>query len=78
MKVAEKMVLKTELSLVLCVICLILFLWPFLCTSILSRLKILFFYLFIIWAIIIGILLIFSGHLASVHAPDPPDGKRNP
>ena len=78
MKVAEKMVLKTELSLVLCVICLILFLWPFLCTSILSRLKILFFYLFIIWAIIIGILLIFSKHLASVHATDHPDGKRNP
>ena len=78
MKVAEKMVLKTELSLVLCVICLILFLWPFLSTSLLSRLKILFFYLFIIWAIIIGILLIFSKHLASVHATDHPDGKRNP
>ena len=78
MKVAEKIVLKTELSLVLCAICLILFLWPFLSTSLQSRLNTLFFYLFIVWAISIGILLIFSKHQASVHETGPPDGKRNP
>ena len=78
MKVAEKMVLRTELGLILCIFSLIFFLWPFLSMSILSRLNALFFYLFTIWAIIIGILLIFSGHLASIHASDHPDGKRNP
>ena len=78
MKVAEKIVLKTELGLILCLFSLVLFLWPFLSTALLSRLNALFFYLFIIWAIIIGILLIFSKHLASIHATDPPDGKRNP
>jgi len=78
MKVAEKIVLKIELSLILCAVSLILFLWPFLSTSLLSSLKALFFYFFILWAIIIGILLIFSKCLDSADATDHPDGKRNP
>jgi hypothetical protein len=78
MKVAEKIVLKIELSLILCTVSLILFLWPFLSTSILSSLKSLFFYLFIIWAITIGVLLIFSKRLDPADSTDPPDGKRNP
>ena len=77
MKVAEKIVLRIELSWILFVISLILFLWPFLSTSILSSLKVLFFYLFIIWAILIGIVLFISRRLLQILPNDNFNGRRS-
>jgi len=77
MKVAEKIVLRIELSWILFVISLILFLWPFLSTSILSSLKVLFFYLFIIWAILIGIVLFISRRLLRILPNDNYNGRRS-
>jgi len=77
MKVAEKIVLRIELSWILFVISLILFLWPFLSTSILSSLKVLFFYLFIIWAILIGIVLFISRRLLQILPNDNYNGRRS-
>ncbi|MFZ2630658.1 MAG: hypothetical protein WA081_09885 [Desulfosalsimonadaceae bacterium] len=77
MKVAEKIVLKTELRFILFAVFLILFLWPFLSPSLLSRLNTLFFYLFFIWAITIGILFILSKRLFRALTTEDADGKRD-
>lgn len=65
MKVSKTIVLRIELSLILFILFLILFLWPFFSSSILSNLKMLFVYLFIVWGIAICILFLISRRLIS-------------
>jgi hypothetical protein len=67
MKVAKRIVLKIELSLILFILFLVLFIWPFFSSPILSNLKVLFAYLFIVWGIAICILFLISRRLILYH-----------
>jgi len=63
MKASKKIVLRNELSLVLFICFLVLFLWPFFSSSILTTFKSLFAYFFFVWGVSICIIFFVSRRL---------------
>ncbi len=73
MNASRKIVSRIELSLILFIFFLLLFMWPFVSSPILSNLKVLYLYLFIVWGIAISILFFISRRMI-----DSPVKKRIP